>query len=121
MFGPLPAYGLYGRHVTGLVLRNVRLETRSADLRHAVMFDDVQRLSIEALGAAWVPGSAALIRMVQVEDARIRDCKSPAGADPFLLVEGDRTRRVVLEKNDLSGAAKPVALGHGVAPEAVSR
>lgn len=121
MFGVLPAYGLYGRHVTGLALRNVRFETRSPDLRHAMMFDDVQRLSIEAFGAGWAPGSAALIRMVQVEQAVIRACKSPAGADPFLLVEGDRTRQVVLEKNDLSAAAKPVSIGPDVSPQAVSR
>lgn len=121
MFGVLPAYGLYGRHVTGLVLRNVAFETRAADLRHAIMFDDVKRLTIEDFRAGWAPGSAALIRMVQVEQAAIRVCKSPAGADPFLLVEGDRTRQVVLEKNDLSAAAKPVAIGDGVSPEAVSR
>ena len=120
MFGTLPAYGLYCRHVEGLVLRNVRLGTHRPDLRHAVLLDDVKRLTIEALDTGWAKGAAAVIRLVQVEGAEIRACKAPVGADPFLLLEGDRTRQVVLEKNDLSPAAKSTHLGPGASPQSVS-
>lgn len=41
MFGPLPAHGLYVRHVDGLSLRNVRFRTAAPDTRPAVVFDDV--------------------------------------------------------------------------------
>ncbi len=120
MFGLLPAYGLYCRHVEGLVLRNVRLSTSRPDLRHAVMFDDVKRLTIEALEAKWAAGAGAAVRLVQVEGAEIRGCKAAAGADPFLLVEGDQTRHVVLKANDLSPAAKSTTFGAGVSAQAVS-
>ena len=45
MFGLLPAYGLWARHVEGLTLRNVRLRTERADARPALLFDDVAELA----------------------------------------------------------------------------
>lgn len=43
MFGPLPASGLYVRHVRGLTLRNVRLMTEAPDGRPPLVLDDVER------------------------------------------------------------------------------
>ena len=42
MFGPLPATGLYARHVDGLSLDRVRLRTGRPDPRPATVFDDVR-------------------------------------------------------------------------------
>ena len=42
MFGPLPATGLYARHVDGLSLDRVRLRTDRPDPRPATVFDDVR-------------------------------------------------------------------------------
>lgn len=47
MFGILPAYGLYGRHVRNLRLENVQLVTTSPDARPATIFDDVVELRID--------------------------------------------------------------------------
>lgn len=43
MFGPLPARGLYVRHVRGLSLRNVRLMAETPDARPALVLEDVVR------------------------------------------------------------------------------
>jgi len=51
MFGELPAWGLYVRHVDGLQLSGVTLHHRQRGLRPAVIFDDVRRLSIDKLDA----------------------------------------------------------------------
>ena len=120
MFGPLPAYGLYCRHVEGLVLRKVEVRTRQADLRHALVFDDVKRLEIESLEAGCAKGAAAVLRLAQVEGAVLRRSIAPAHADPFLLLEGDRTRQIVLEQLDLSRAVQGVHLGVGASAQAVS-
>lgn len=48
MFGPLPAYGLYVRHVEGLNLRNVRFRTAAPDGRPAVVLDDVSDVDSDA-------------------------------------------------------------------------
>jgi len=42
MFGPLPAFGLFARHVRGLALKNVRLRTSRPDARPPMVFEDVE-------------------------------------------------------------------------------
>jgi polygalacturonase len=40
--GSLPAYGLYARHIKGLKLQNVQIDTKKPDKRPMIYFDDVQ-------------------------------------------------------------------------------
>jgi len=120
MFGTLPAYGFYCRHAEGLVFRNVTLRTASPDLRHAMVFDDVKQVEIDGLEADCAADSAAVLRLGQVDGAAIRGCTAPATADPFLLLQGNATRRIVLEKNDFSRARKPVDFGAGASRQALS-
>ena len=47
MFGELPAWALYVRHVDGLDLRNIRFTLRDADFRPAFVFDDVENMKME--------------------------------------------------------------------------
>ena len=47
MFGELPSWGFYVRHVDGLEIKNVRLNVRNEDFRPAYVFDDVKNLKIE--------------------------------------------------------------------------
>lgn len=47
MFGELPAWALYARHVDGLTLRNIRFSLRDADFRPAFVFDDVEDMKME--------------------------------------------------------------------------
>jgi polygalacturonase len=47
LFGPLPAWGLYARHVAGLRLRDIRLVLLAADARPPVALDDVSGLQAQ--------------------------------------------------------------------------
>lgn len=47
MFGELPAYGLYVRHVNDLSLKNIHIRSREADFRPALVLDDVTHLRLE--------------------------------------------------------------------------
>ncbi len=47
MFGELPAWGFYVRHVDGLVFRNVRIGIDAPDYRPAYVFDDVHDLEMK--------------------------------------------------------------------------
>ncbi|GGB17383.1 exo-poly-alpha-D-galacturonosidase [Puia dinghuensis] len=47
MFGELPAWGLYVRHVSGLQLRQVTLRHQQESFRPAMVFDDVKGVSVE--------------------------------------------------------------------------
>ena len=47
MFGELPAWGLYVRHVSGLQLRKVTLRHPQESFRPAMIFDDVKGVSLD--------------------------------------------------------------------------
>lgn len=52
MFGELPAWGFYVRHVKGLTMKNVTLSISEPDYRPAMVFDDVQDLTVKGLNIA---------------------------------------------------------------------
>lgn len=49
MFGELPAWGFYVRHVRGLTFRNVRLSLKDEDFRPAFVFDDARGVTLRLL------------------------------------------------------------------------
>lgn len=49
MFGELPSWGLYVRHVEGLTMKNIKLCIEAPDYRPAIVFDDVGNLVIQAM------------------------------------------------------------------------
>ena len=49
MFGKLPAYGIFTRHVKNISLYNVRLDYQKKDYRPALAFDDVEGLVLSDL------------------------------------------------------------------------
>jgi len=49
MFGELPAWGFYVRHVKGLTFKNVKLKIKAPDYRPAMVFDDAHSVKIENL------------------------------------------------------------------------
>lgn len=48
-FQPLPAWGMYIRHARNIRLREVRLRTRTAEMRPALFTDDVERLRLDGV------------------------------------------------------------------------
>ncbi len=96
MFGKLPAYGIYCRHVDGLKLANMQLQLAGADKRHAVVLDDVKNATLDGLDAAYSTGAAAPLRLTDVRDVLIRGCRPAAGTEVFLQVQGARTDGVTL-------------------------
>lgn len=55
MFGELPAWGFYVRHVCGMTFRNICLRLRDSDFRPAFVFDDVEQLTFDKISVP--PGS----------------------------------------------------------------
>ena len=103
MFGTLPAYGFFCRHVNGLKFQNVRLETSSEDYRHAIVFDDVDEAVIDSLDAPFSSMAAGMIRCRNSQNILIRNCRPPNPTGLFLYLDGSRTKNILLLSNDLSG------------------
>ncbi|TDD94286.1 glycoside hydrolase family 28 protein [Flavobacterium cellulosilyticum] len=49
MFGELPAYGFYIRHVNGITMKNIKLTLDNSDFRPAFVFDDVQDITMNKI------------------------------------------------------------------------
>lgn len=49
MFGELPAYGFYVRHVNGISMKNIKLTLDNPDFRPAIVFDDVKGIQMEEI------------------------------------------------------------------------
>ena len=106
MFGTLPAYGFYCRHVKGLKLKNVVLQTAGPDRRHALVCEDVEDAEIDALDAHYAKGGCAMVRLTNVKDVLVSGCRPKKGTDLFLGLKGSQSRRVLLMGNDFSGVDK---------------
>lgn len=119
MFGRLPAYGFYCRHVTGLTMRNVQLQLAKKDARPAVVFDDVADAMVDQLDAMPPSGGAALVRLKDAAGVLVRGCRPEAGTDLFLRIEGAQSTAIMLVGNDLAEAGKIYETGPEAAETAV--
>lgn len=113
MFGDLPAYGFYCRHVRGLRFSNVGLRAAAPDLRHAMAFDDAENIAVDGLDATSWPDGAPAVSLIQARGALIRGCQPRAGAGVFLKVAGADSHDIALVGSGL-GAVGEIA---DVAPE----
>lgn len=103
MFGTLPAYGFFCRHVKGLRFHNLQLETSSPDYRHAIVFDDVNDAVIDSLDVPFAAGAAGMIRCTNSQNICIRNCRPPKGTKLFLDLYGPQTEDILLMTNDFNG------------------
>lgn len=61
MFGPTPAHGLWARHVSGLKLDNVRIETLTPDPRPPILLQAVHGARFTGLDLAWMQGAEPIV------------------------------------------------------------
>jgi hypothetical protein len=138
MFGPLPAYGLYLRHVKNLVLSNIQLPCAdhfarvpitgkkrndhpywqapdpassplaAGDPGTALVADDVVGLDIDGLQACASRQGEPVLRFINVRDAFLRSSRAPANTDVYLELGGSRTAGIALKGNLLRDAKRPV-------------
>lgn len=65
MFGELPAWGFYVRHVKGLTMKDIRLKVLEYDFRPAFVFDDVEGLAMKKINVeADKTGPEVILRQV---------------------------------------------------------
>ena len=75
MFGELPAWGFYVRHMDGLTLKNIKLKIQFPDYRPALVFDDVKNLNIQGLQIEGDDKSKHII-LHNTSDVKIDDKKA---------------------------------------------
>lgn len=119
MFGRMPSYGLYCRHVRGLRLRNVEIGAPAAEPRPAIICDDVKDLDVDGFRPARVRSSQPVVKLINTTDGFFRGCTAPDGANPFLRVEGSGSGRISVAANDFTRARSAVSAADDVPATAI--
>lgn len=107
MFGySLPSYGMYVRHVNGIVLENFRFNLRAPDVRPAMVFDDCHQIRVNNFSVDKPSSSYPIIRLIQSSNVTISGFNSTEPISKFLQVEGGKSSDIKLIGNDFSQVRK---------------
>lgn len=109
MFGRLPAYGLYARHVRGLRLVDVSFTSREVQQTPAVLCDQVKDLEIASLQADAPCENASILSLDEVQTAWLREIQVKLPAQTFLHVSGSTSSGILVSQCDLRKAKQPVS------------
>lgn len=110
-------YDIYCRFVDNLVLRNIELtwgKPENPDWGGAIRCNDISRLEIDGFqGHQALDSDAPVIRLKNVENSFIHNCRAVNGTRTFLFCDKG-TRDVSLMNNDLHMAANHLETTSGV-------
>ncbi len=86
MFGELPVWGLYLRHIKGLTMKNVKLVLQNDDYRSGMLADDLDGLKIDNLS---IPNGAATPAMLlnNVRGHSLKRITLPGNANTYLKIQ----------------------------------
>jgi Glycosyl hydrolases family 28 len=96
MFGVLPAYSLYARHIDGLTINNWRNRWERKDLRPAAIFDDVRDLQVLGFDARGAVGPEPLILLRDVGNALVESISAGQPGALLLQAEGADTGNIAV-------------------------
>jgi hypothetical protein len=108
MFGRLPGYGLYVRHVDGLRLSGIQISSPDGDPRPMMVCDDVRNLAVREVTGTPSGQGQPFLHWNDVSDASVQGCVAPPETGVYLRVTGEHSRDISLIGNDLSKATKAV-------------
>lgn len=118
MFGDLPSYGFYIRHVDGIKLEDIRVQYQSPDYRHALYCDDVKNLDVESFLAQTPTGNESLFKFNNIQSAYVKGCV-PKDMETFLSISGQMTRNISLYNNDFRQVKNAFTKTENVATESI--
>jgi polygalacturonase len=105
MFGVLPAYGFYVRHVDGLSLKDIQLRFDQRDERPSIVCDDVKNVQLNGL-VGTCTSESIFLAVHDVQNAMIQNCTILGTSKHFLSLSG-KTSNVSCINNDFSRISKP--------------
>jgi len=89
MFGPMPSYGFFFRHVTGLEMHDVKLDFAQPEARPAIVLADVQDAAFHHVTLQPGTGAAPRFELRQVTDFSVTDSRGlPDVRRPGLVADG---------------------------------
>jgi hypothetical protein len=119
MFGMLPAFGLYCRHVRGLHLSDIAFRAIASEQRPTMICDDVRGIEISGLSSTPTQGGQPVVKLVECKDVSISHSAAPAGSSAYLSVEGHDSASILLSGCDMRGAKRAIETSRDVPAGAV--
>lgn len=99
MYGRLNAYGLYLRHVKEATLNNLHFDFDSADLRPALVANQVENLEVNGLRARADSQSTSFLRLAHNGPATIRYASPIGKPGRFIEIKETNPQDIRLENN----------------------
>ena len=111
MFGRLPAYGLYCRHVEGLHVNGLRCTYAQPDARPMLVLDDVRKAEFSFIGAAATTGEFPVMWFLRSKEITVSNPFIPAGTLTFIAAEGNEAdfKTITLKNSATQNAQVPLA------------
>jgi polygalacturonase len=97
MFGNIPAYAFFCRHVKNITIRDAVLELEKPDRRSAFVFDDAQSLILESVSASRSEGSNPIIHLNNAKRVMIKGSFIPVDDLLFEVPASQRNEIHLLE------------------------
>ena len=119
MFGILPAYGFFIRHVKNVKLKDLSFSYKNNDERSVVKCEDVENLVLDGLTAKSNANSAPFIWVNKSSEIRIQNCSPVNKIDAFLKAE--KSKNIFLINNYLSKAKHSVLFDENTKNEVIKK
>lgn len=85
MFGKLPSYGFFIRHVKGLTLSGIRIRSKSKEIRPGIMIKKSSRFTLSGLNIQSSPDTKAAVYISNSSDGNISNDPQYYPAQQFLF------------------------------------
>ena len=119
-FGPIiPAYGVWARHVKGLKLKNITFRLKHNDLRPAFIIEDGKNIEITGCKIPQTSGAQSIVRLENVDGAKITGTQVQGNAEAFVRVEGNDSKKIKVENNKTAAIKKNIELAPGVKTQVI--
>lgn len=121
MFGDLPAYGLYCRHVSDLKVDGIELGVDQPDARPALVLDDASRVAVRGLRAPPPAEGGPLMWLRSVRDCVLDGLRLRAGTKTLLRLSGTDTAGIRVVRSDLRQVGQIAIVDSGASAAALLR
>ena len=101
MWGVLPSYGLFVRHIKAIRLRDVVFARVRDDARPVIVMDDVAGAEIDHLDAQISPSSEVAIDLENVRELRLTGSVIRGNAEALFRLVGEKNGGITVTDNDL--------------------
>lgn len=120
MFGSLPSYGFYFRHVKKIRLRHVQLRYENLESRPPIILNDIIGAELSGIYCEVNPDIDSFFDIYNCRDISINECRTDGKCKSFLKVSGSQNDSIFLYNNFYKVTGHKFILGENVSKEVIN-